>query len=150
MAFWFRRESSKQIWKMAAILDFWSELFLLFLIYMLPLYFLPSFGSVGFSIQKKFKTDFQNGSHGSHPGFLIGMMLAIFDPQVTPIFHIKFRVNWPFGSEVQNRASKWWPWWPSWISYCNDVSYFWSTGLPNTYYQFSSQLAFWFRRISLK
>ena len=30
--------------------------------------------------------------------FTIGMILAIFDLQVTQMFPTKFRVNWPFGS----------------------------------------------------
>ena len=52
---------------MAAILDFWLERFYLFiylfLIYKSPLCFLPSFKSIGLSVQeKKQKTDFQNGA----------------------------------------------------------------------------------------
>ena len=33
---------------------------------------------------KKRKIDFQDGCHGSHSGFSIGTVLAIFDLQVTP------------------------------------------------------------------
>ena len=33
--------------------------------------------------EKKRKIDFQDGCHGGHLGFLIGMILAIFDLQVT-------------------------------------------------------------------
>ena len=44
------------------------------------------------------KIYFQDGGHGSHLGFPIGMILAIFYLQVTPIVPIKFRVNWPFDS----------------------------------------------------
>ena len=35
-------------------------------------------------VQKKRLKDFQNGHHGSHLGFPIGTILAIFDLQVTP------------------------------------------------------------------
>ena len=64
------------------------------------------------------KTDFQDGCHGAHPGFTIGMILAIFDLQVTPMLPTKFGVNWPFGSgeEAKNRFSRWLPW--------HDFSYF--------------------------
>ena len=36
---------------------------------------------------------FQNGHHGCHLGYLNGMILAIFDQQVTLILPIKFPVN---------------------------------------------------------
>ena len=36
--------------------------------------------------------------HGGHLGFQIGMVLAIFDLQVTLMVPTKFGVNWPFGS----------------------------------------------------
>ena len=39
------------------------------------------------------KIDFQDGGHGGHLGFLIGMILAIFDVQVTPMLPTKYRVN---------------------------------------------------------
>ena len=55
---------------MAAILDFRSAWFYLFLIY----------ESVGLSAQeKKRKIDFQDGGHGGHLGFPIGMILATSD-----------------------------------------------------------------------
>ena len=62
----------------------------------------------------------------SHLGFLIRMLLAIFDLHVTLMLPTKFQVNWPFGSgeEVKNRFSRWLPWWPSLISDANDFSYF--------------------------
>ena len=57
----------------------------------------------------KFKTDFQDGSHEDHVGFPIGMILAIFDLQVTPILPIKFHINWHFClQEIKNRFSRWW------------------------------------------
>ena len=70
---------------------------------MSPQCFLPSFKSVGFSVQeKKRKIDFQDGGH---LGFPIGMIWAIFDLQVTLMLPTKFQVNWPFGSggEAKNR-----------------------------------------------
>ena len=36
---------------------------------------------------------------GGHLGFLIGMILAIFDLQVTLMLPTKFQVNWPRGVE---------------------------------------------------
>ena len=93
---------------------------------MSPKCFLLSFESTGLSVQvKKQKIDFQDGSHGAHPGFTIGMILAIFDLQVTPMLPSKFGVNWPFGSgEGKNRFARWLPWRPSWISDRHDFSYF--------------------------
>ena len=41
---------------------------------------LPNYESTGPSVQeKKRKIDFQDGRHGSHSGFPIGMISAIFD-----------------------------------------------------------------------
>ena len=67
--------------------------------------------------------DFQDGHYGSHLGFPISMILAIFDLQVTLMLPTKFGVNWPFGSgeEAKNRFSSWRP---SWNSDWNDFSYF--------------------------
>ena len=48
-------------------------------------YFLLSFESVGLLVQKKRKKDFQDGGHGSHLGFLFGMILAIFYRQIVRI-----------------------------------------------------------------
>ena len=55
--------------------------------------------------EKKFKIDFQDGSH---PVFAIGPILAIFDIQVTSMILIKFQVSWPFnsGEEAKNRFSR--------------------------------------------
>ena len=36
--------------------------------------------------------------HGGHLGLQIGMILAIFDLQVTLMLSTKFRVSWSFGS----------------------------------------------------
>ena len=58
------------------------------------------------------KTDFKDGGH---PEFTIGIILAIFDVQITPMLLTKFQVNWHFGSgQVQNRFPRWLPWWSSW------------------------------------
>ena len=66
---------------MAAILDFQLERFYLFLFYMSPRCFLPSFESFGLLVhEKKRKIDFQDDRH---LGFPIGKILAIFDLQVS-------------------------------------------------------------------
>ena len=83
---------------MAAILDFQSEQFWLFLIYKSPRCFLPSFESIGLLVQEKRKIDFQDDPHGGRLGFPIEKILAIFDLQVTPMLPTKFRVKWPFVS----------------------------------------------------
>ena len=105
-----------------------------------------SFKSISLLVkEKKFKTNFQDGSCGSHVGFLIITILAIFALQIIPLLPTKFPVNWPFRSaeEVHNRFARWQP---SWILDQNDFSCFWSISHPNTSYQVSSQLDFWFRR----
>ena len=59
---------------MTAILDFHSEQFKVFLIYKSPPRFLPSFKSFELSVLEKMrKIDFQDGGHGSHLGFQIGI-----------------------------------------------------------------------------
>ena len=84
----------------AAIWDFLSQRFEHFFIYKLHRCCLPSFESVGLSVQKKEgKIDFQDGRH---LGFPIGTILAILI----------------------------------------------STSHPDASYQFSNQLALWFRKIS--
>ena len=72
------------------------------------------------------KIGFQDGCHGSHLGFPIGMILAIFDLQVTLMLPTMFGVNWllGLGEEAKNRFSRWLPWWPSWISDRHNFSYF--------------------------
>ena len=61
------------------------------------------------------KIDFQDGCQGGHLGFPTGMILAIFDLQVTQMLPSKFGVNWPYGSgkKAKNRFSRWLPWRPS-------------------------------------
>ena len=76
--------SSFKMVAMVAILDFRLEQFQLYLIYKSSCCFLPSFKSTGLLVQKKKqKNDFQYCRHGGQLGFLIGMILAIFDLQVT-------------------------------------------------------------------
>ena len=90
-----------------------------FFICKLPRYVLPSFESVGISIQEKNgKIDFQDGRHSGHLEFFIGTILAVFDLQDAPIFPTKFRISWPFGSgkSAKNRFSRCPPLWPSRIS----------------------------------
>ena len=105
-----------------------------FLIYKSPWCFLLSFKSIDFWVsEKKRKIDFQDGCHGGHLGFPIGMIWAIFYVQVIPMLPSKFGVNWPFGSgeEAKNSFSRWLPWWPSWISNQHNFSYFWFISHPN-------------------
>ena len=95
----------------------------IFDLYKSPRCFLP----IGLLVQeKKRKIYFQDGSHGGHLGFQIGMILVILDLQVTPMLPTEFRLNWPFdsGKEAKNRFSRWPPWRPSWISNRNDFGYF--------------------------
>ena len=67
-----------------AILDFRSNNLSYFRSTQVIQMLLPSFHSNGLSVQEKNrKIDFQDGCHGGHLGFLIGMILAIFDLQVT-------------------------------------------------------------------
>ena len=89
--------------------------------------FLARLESIGLSVQeKKQKKDFHDGCHGSHLGFPIRTILAIFDLQVTPMLPTRFGVNWLLGSgeEAKNRFSRWLPWRPSLISDQHDFSYF--------------------------
>ena len=72
------------------------------------------------------KNRFQDGGHGSHLGFPIGMTLVIFDLQVTPMLPSTFRVNWHLGigEEAKNRFLRLPPWRPSSIYDRHDFSYF--------------------------
>ena len=73
-----------------------------------PKCFLLNFESTDFWVlEKKRKTDFQDSRHGGHLGFTIGMILAIFDLQVTQMLPTKCQVKWSFGSgeEAKNRFS---------------------------------------------
>ena len=46
--------------------------------------------SMGLLVQEKLKTDFQDGHHCIHLGFLNGIIMAIFDLQVTQMLPTKF------------------------------------------------------------
>ena len=109
--------------------------------------FLASLESIGLSVQEK-----KQNIDGSHLGFTIRTILAIFELQVTPMLPTMFGVNWLLGSgeEAKNRFSRWLPWRPSWISNRHDFSYFWSTSHPNASQQVWSRLAFRFRKRSKK
>ena len=91
------------------------------------------------------KIDFQDGYHDAHLGFPIGMILAIFDPQVIPMLPSKFEVNWPFGSveEAKNRFSRWQPWWPSWISDRHNFRYFFIYKSPQCFLPSLESIGFW-------
>ena len=53
-----------------------------------------NFKSIGLSAQEKErKLDFPDGVHGGHLRFSIAAILAIFDPHVTLMLPIKFRIN---------------------------------------------------------
>ena len=90
----------------AAILDFQLEQFYLYFIYKSPLCFLPSFNWPVGSIEEG-KSRFSRWRNRCHLGFLIRMILAIFDLQLTPLLPTEFQVNWPFGSgdEAKSRFS---------------------------------------------
>ena len=78
---------------MAAILDFQLEQFYFFY-YKLPRCFLPSFESIGLSVQeKKRKINFQDSRHGGHLRFPIGTIRAIFDLKVTLMIPTMFQVS---------------------------------------------------------
>ena len=96
---------------MAVILDFWSEWYELLLIFKLPWYFLLSFKSIGLLFQKKSRIDFQDGGH---LGFLIRVIFAISDLQVTLILFTKsFWFRRQRADKGQNRFSNWLPWHPT-------------------------------------
>ena len=60
-------------------------------IYTLRRYFLPTFKSIVFLVQKKKrKIYYQDGGHGGLLKFPIGLILAMFDQQVVPILPTKF------------------------------------------------------------
>ena len=73
--------------------------------YKSPRCFLPSFESVGLSVQeKKRKTDFQDGHHDGHLRFPIETILAIFDPQITLM--ISYQVSSHLAFRFRRRREK--------------------------------------------
>ena len=123
---------------MATIWDFLSQQFELYFIYKLPRCFLPSFESIGLSVQKKKgKIDFQDGHQLGLP---IGTILAIFISTCHPYASYQFSNQlalW-FRKISEKKVSRWPLWWPSWISDPNNLSYFRSTSHPNASYRFES------------
>ena len=53
--------------------------------------------------EKKEKTDFQDDNNGSHLGFPIRTILAIFYLQVTLMCLSKFHINWPLFLEKKQK-----------------------------------------------
>ena len=116
----------------AAILDCRSEQCLLFLLYKTSWCIRPMSSQLAFWFRRRSELDFQDSSHSNHPGFRIGMILAIFDLHSDA----SYQVNWPFASgEVKNGFPRWQPRRPSWIFDCNCFSYFWSTSHSDASYQ---------------
>ena len=95
LAFQFRRRSKKVDFQDSGHLGFPIGTAILAVFYLqITRCFLPSFKSVGLLVQeKKWKIDFQDGSPGSHFGFPIRTILAIFHLQVTLMLPTKFQVN---------------------------------------------------------
>ena len=96
----FRRRSKKIDFQNGSHLGFpIGTILVIFLIYKSPRCFLPSFKSIGLSVQgKKGKIYFQDGSRHCYLGFPNRNDLAIFDLLVHPIFPNKFQASWTFGS----------------------------------------------------
>ena len=107
LVFRFKRRISIQIFKMGAmggILNFQSERFSYFFFLqvtsILPMTFQMVLQITDALVkEKKIKTDFQHGCHGSHLRFPTGMILAIF--HLAQILLIKFQIKWPFGSSIK-------------------------------------------------
>ena len=100
----------KKIFKMAVIWIFHRNNFSYFFNYKSPQCFLPSFKSIGLSVQeRKQNRRFSRWRSWRHLAFPIRIILISFDLQVTPMLPTKFQVNWPFGSgeELKNRFSRW-------------------------------------------
>ena len=105
--------------------------------------------SIGLSVQEtKGKIEFQDGCLGSHLGFPIGTILAIFDlilpTKFLSQFTFRFRrwsAKYIFKMAMMAAIYDFWS---------NNFSYFWSASCLDTSYQISSQLAFRFKRRSAK
>ena len=67
---------------------------------------------LAFGFRRSKTIDFQDGHHGGNLGFPIGMILTIFDLQVTLMLPTWIKVNKPFGfrRRSKNRFSRWPPW----------------------------------------
>ena len=133
----------------AAIWDSLSQRFELFFIYKSPRCFLSSFKSIGLSVQKKRKIDFQDGRHLGFPtGKILAMFISTSHPN--PSYQFSNQLALWFRKISEKRVSRWPPSWPPWISDPNNLSYFRSTSHPNASYHVSNQMAFQFRRRSEK
>ena len=135
----------------AAIWDFLSQRFELFLIYKSPRCFLPSFESIGLSVQKKKrKIDFQDGCHLGFPiGTILAICISTSHPDASNEFSNQLAL-WFRKISEKKRVSRWPLLRLSWISDPNNLNYFRSTSHPNASYQVSSQTAVQFRRSSEK
>ena len=109
-----------------------------------------NFVSIALLVQeKKFKTDFQDGCQSRNLGFPITTIWAIFDLQVTQMLLTNFE---SIGLLVQKKKGK--------IDFQDGrhlgfpigtiLAIFISTSHPDASYQFSNQLALWFKKISEK
>ena len=125
LAFWFRRISQKQIFKMVASWISNRDDFSYSDLSVTPM--LPTKVRVNwlFSSGEEAKNRFpwQPSRNSTQNNFFF---FSIFDLQVTPKLPTPVQVTWPFGSgkEVNNRYSRWSPWRPSWISDQNDFFFF--------------------------
>ena len=87
------------IWGFPLVTNQLVESLAVIFIYKSPRCVVPSFNSIGPSVQEKsWKIDFQDNRHGGHLGLPIGMILAVFELQVTLMLPTKFQVSWPNGS----------------------------------------------------
>ena len=85
--------------------------FTFFLIYKLPRCFLPSFESIGFSVQeKKQNVEFQDGRRISDRNHL-NYFLSKSHPDDN--YQVSSQLTFRFRREAKNRFSRWPPWRPS-------------------------------------
>ena len=125
------------IFKLAAILDTIARWFQQFWISMSPQCLPPSFGSIQLTVwEEMWFENFQDGNHGSHPGYRNRIVLAILNLYVTLMPTIKFGLNpqYGLGGDVW-RLSRGPPWGPSWISEQNHFSNSEYLCLPNASHQ---------------
>ena len=71
----------------------------------------PTRHNTSYSTCSRFEIDFQDGNHGGHLGFPVGMILAIFNLQVDPTLPIQFEsIGLTVQEvEVENKFSRWQP-----------------------------------------
>ena len=119
--------------KMVAILDFGSRGHPVATV---------SFNSIRPKVwEEKSKIGFQDCGYGSHFGFPVGMIIAIFHLHINLLLHCKFKLNLLCDlRDVQNSFSIWRLWWPSWISDQHNFSSCLSRSCPVTTEQISAQI----------